>query len=210
MLYPTEEIKLLKELKVERIIGIDEVGRGAWAGPVCVAGFIYSKSHLPLEKINDSKKLSLKTREQIFPQVDPANYKLKFMSSAEIDVNGIGKSIEHLIKQIVDEYDDDKTFFIIDGQFSTDFGTHTIKRVKADQTFYSVALASIIAKVSRDKFMREIALKYPEYEFEKNVGYPAPKHLVALQNFGVLSIHRKSYKPIKEIFAARLSQNSVH
>ncbi len=196
MLLPNFEQDIISKGIYSRVVGIDEVGRGAWAGPVYVGAYIYTQHEPVLENVNDSKKLRKKVRESIYSLVQQSSFILKFMDADSIDIHGVGKSISMLISQIILELNDNKTFFIIDGQFSNDFGKNTKKAIKADRIYYSVAMSSILAKVTRDNVMKRFALEYPFYDWENNVGYPAPKHLAAIREKGITKLHRKSYKPL--------------
>lgn len=196
MLMPNFEQDIINSGIYSRVVGIDEVGRGAWAGPVYVGAYIYTTDEPVLENVNDSKKLRKKVRERIYSEVKPSSFILKSMDADSIDRQGLGKSITMLISQIIIELNDNKTFFIIDGQFANDFGKNTKKVVKADQTYYSVAMSSILAKVTRDNVMKKLSFTYPFYDWENNVGYPAPKHLAAIKEKGITKLHRKSYKPL--------------
>jgi ribonuclease HII len=199
----SEKEHLLLDQGYEYIIGIDEVGRGAWAGPAAVGGFAYKIGDEVIEGVNDSKQVSIKLRESLYPQLKMFKHLIKFGELELIDSIGIGKTIETLVVQIVEEFNnefDGKVFFIVDGQFSFNFGTNSIKENKADENYYSVAAASILAKVERDRLMRQFHIQYPEYGFETNVGYPSSLHRKVLNELGPTLIHRKSFRPIKSYF----------
>jgi len=192
------EGKLLSSTKYSQIVGIDEAGRGAWAGPVSVGYYIYTKDTIINPIITDSKLLSHKKRQDILAKYNTASYNVLFGSPTLIDKLGIGKTIEKLILDIVKMFDNN-TFFLIDGQFSKNLGPNTLQINKGDVKHYSIAAASIGAKELRDEIMVDYGKKYPNYGFENHVGYGTKAHQEALQKYGVLDIHRKSYKPIAKL-----------
>lgn len=179
------------------IVGIDEAGRGCWAGPVSVGGFVYKKEDMVVPNVNDSKLISAAKRSQIFEELRHSEHLVLFGSVDQIDSMGIGKVIEELIKNIVLHYADLNAFFIIDGQFSTSFGTNTVKMNKADSLFYPVAAASILAKVERDNYMSQLEKDFPQFQFGKHKGYGTQLHNSLIQSYGVCEHHRKSYAPIR-------------
>lgn len=187
----------------EAVIGIDEAGRGPLAGPLVVAGVIFPSGY-ENDDIYDSKGLSEKRREQLFEIIkeDALEYEILIISSEEIDKvnilnatkNGmfeIGKALNGniVLTDAVDIKIDNKIVIPI---------------VKGDQKSISIAAASILAKVTRDNIMKKYHLKYPEYGFDKNKGYPTKKHLEALEKYGVLDIHRKTYGPIIKLNQLKL------
>jgi ribonuclease HII len=202
-LKPKFEKEFLKTYS--RVVGIDEVGRGSWAGPVAVGAFIYDSNCKLVKGVNDSKLVAGNQRKELFKPLSKYEYRVNFGEVEVINKIGIGKTIENIITNIVDELNDGKTFFIIDGQFSKNFGEHTMKAIKADSTYYCVGAASILAKVIRDNFMMEIHNNYPDYDFYKNKGYPSPFHRNALREKGFCEIHRKSFAPIREMVEYQLS-----
>ncbi|MDQ6985016.1 MAG: ribonuclease HII [Candidatus Dojkabacteria bacterium] len=191
------ETRILAEGKYKRIIGIDEVGRGCWAGPVTVTAFIYSSDSGHVDNVTDSKKISLKKREEVYEKLSLNNYQTLYGDIDLIDSVGIGKSVIKLIEDLCKLLNTPDTLFLIDGRFSEDFGKNTIQVIKGDLKYYSIAAASIIAKVERDRLMNELSLKFPGYGLEAHKGYGTKKHIDALKSLGVTEIHRKSYKPIK-------------
>jgi ribonuclease HII len=201
-IFPTTELenKLLSQ-GYNRVIGVDEVGRGSWAGPVVVAGYIYHQNSKQIPNVTDSKKLTHTKRVDILSQLGQNDQILKSLANDKIDNIGIGKSIENLIESIVDEFDDGRTMFLIDGYFANKFSSHSIQIKKGDLLHYSIACASIIAKEYRDNFMHKIALRYNDYGFEKHVGYGTALHQQKLKQYGPCKIHRKSFKPIAKLFS---------
>jgi len=188
----------------DRIVGIDEVGRGSWAGPVAVSGYIFTKDEKILKGVNDSKLLTKFQRSTIFSQVPKEKYIIKFGSVSIINSIGIQKTIENLIEEIIDELYSENTFFLIDGIFKKNFVKNSQKIIRGDSQFYSIAMSSIIAKVKRDTLLKIYSKKFPQFGLEKNVGYPSFYHRENLQIFGPSEIHRTSFKPIKELLNKKL------
>lgn len=184
-----------------RIIGIDEVGRGAFAGPVYVCGFIYEITTPHLVGVKDSKKLSKKKRVEFFQKFVDSQYTIKIGSVDTINKIGIGKTIEGVISEIIQTYNSKKTYFLLDGYFKKFTGTnyYNLLQIKGgDNKHYSIASASIIAKVLRDNFMTKISPKYPNYHFKNNVGYGTATHIQAIKTYGITKLHRTSFRPISE------------
>lgn len=182
----------------QRIVGIDEAGRGSWAGPVAVGAYEYLRDEAVNESITDSKLINIKKRLEIFKEYDPKRFLVKYASPQEIDDLNISQAIIVKIKEIIEHYNAADTFFIIDGTFKCNFGVNSMQVIKGDLKHYSIAAASIAAKVSRDLLMCELAIKYPEYAFEKHKGYGTQIHAAAIERAGICEIHRKSYAPIKK------------
>ncbi len=197
-LLPNYEQDILKNSSYTRIIGIDEVGRGCWAGPLHVGAFVYESSSPKFKGIDDSKKLSKIKRMSLYPLLSSLKYKVTSATVEEIDKEGIGKALAGLITQLIFEFDDGQTLFLIDGQHARDFGIHSRKFIKGDATYYSIAAASILAKVERDRLMVAMHDIFPQYGFNTNVGYPTKYHRESIAKYGIIELHRKSYEPIKK------------
>jgi ribonuclease HII len=192
MLSPKLELDLLKEGYPE-IIGIDEAGRGAWAGPVAVGYFRYKAGDLSVSKVNDSKKLSPEVREELSKQLISRGG-VMMRDSKYIDENGISTAIEDSIAEIMSMFP--QSYFLIDGQFSRKFvGAYKLV-IKGDAQIYTIAAASIIAKHSRDTFLAELDKQYPDYGLASHKGYGTARHQSALAIKGPSSIHRFTYKPV--------------
>ena len=178
------------------IVGIDEVGRGCWAGPL-VAGAVIVRSGI--SGLRDSKKLSKKQREYLAQEIkQTAVFGLGWVWPDEIDELGLSESVrlamERALAEVPAAYDE----IIIDGNIN--YFPHNAKAkavIKADDSIPAVSAASIIAKVARDQYMCELDTKYDVYGFEKHVGYGTAAHIAALKAHGVSDIHRQSYKPIQ-------------
>ncbi len=177
-------------------VGIDEVGRGCWAGPLVVGAVIMSR---PIDGVKDSKLLSRTQRENLATQIlaEAKDSGLGWVSPKEVDELGLSAAttlaIQRALLQIQIDYDE----IIIDGNINylqQDPRARAV--IKADNLYPAVSAASIIAKVARDNYMREMAINYPNYAFEQHVGYGTSLHLARLKEFGVSSLHRLSFKPV--------------
>ena len=226
------DFSLEKESHYKNIymVGIDEAGRGSWAGPiVATACWIDYKNYtsLPLE-INDSKKLSSHKRKKIILSLNKnVKYSTGISTAKEIDNYGLTianfmamKRSLYSLTHFFNKKFIKKTYKInvyVDGKYTPNFSNiditsneskiiklplhNTYSIVKGDSKSKTIALASIIAKETRDSIMRNYSLKYPEYNFNNHFGYGTAKHNAALLEFGVLPIHRKSFKPMKTIYS---------
>lgn len=188
------------------VIGIDEVGRGCWAGPVVAAAVGFS-SRLPAG-LNDSKKLTAKRREVL--DIDVRNYTtyvgLGWVWPREINELGLTKSVKLAMERAYDDLPGHttETEVIIDGNINYLKDVKTSRAlVRADGSVSEVSAASIVAKVARDNYMQEIALNYPQYGFDSHVGYGTKQHIEALNQHGILPIHRLNYRPIQKIIQQR-------
>jgi len=179
------------------IAGIDEAGRGAWAGPVSAAAVIFEKDVL-IEGVDDSKKLTPNKREQLFEEIkDKALcYGIGFIEADVIDDINILEATKRAMLLAVSRLTQKPDYLFIDGNIT--LRTHYLQKpiIGGDAKSHSIAAASILAKVSRDRLMVALAKNHPGYGFEKHKGYGTKQHREALKENGVLSIHRKSYKPV--------------
>lgn len=181
------------------IVGIDEVGRGCWAGPLVAGAVILQR---PIKGLKDSKKLSKLQREKLADQIqiEALAIGLGWVWPAEIDRDGITESVrramELALKAINVPYDE----VIIDGNINYMPAEPKARAlIKADDLVPAASAASIVAKVARDKYMATTAVEqYPGYGFDKHVGYGTALHIQSLKLHGVTDIHRKSYKPIQK------------
>lgn len=180
------------------VVGIDEVGRGAWAGPVTVGAVVPAPEHL--RGIRDSKQLTRPEREKASAAVRDwaLAYGVGHASHEECDMLGMTLALRTAAMRALEQlerqgYVPDRV--ILDGNHDyLGFGKQRVTTViKGDASVLAVAAASCVAKVTRDAMMREEAEHYPPYEFESNVGYPAPVHQAALRGYGPSAIHRRSW-----------------
>ncbi len=179
---------------VNVICGVDEAGRGPLAGPVCAAAVILPK-HLQLPGLTDSKKLSDKKRRELFPLIreQALAWGVGFASEVEIDEINILQATFLARKRAMAQLSLSPELALIDGNRETDFGlpVHTV--VKGDSFSANIAAASILAKVSRDDYMLDMARQYPQYGFEIHKGYGTRAHYDALREYGPCPIHRRTF-----------------
>lgn len=177
-------------------VGIDEVGRGCWAGPL-VAGAVILRSEIP--GLNDSKKLSKKRREELDLLIrKSAVVGLGWVTPAEVDEAGLTEAVRLAMQRAVNALNCAYDEVIIDGNYN--FLSHIPNSqavIRADGSIAAVSAASIVAKVARDTYMEQLEEKYSHWQFERHVGYGTALHIAALKEFGVSDIHRLSYKPIR-------------
>ncbi len=180
----------------ESIVGIDEVGRGAWAGPLMVGAAILPKDKRVLG-VRDSKMLTEKDRERLFDRIADwcVAWSIGAASQEECDEMGMADAQRLACKRAIDGLGITPDVAVSDGKwnFVSPCVPRVEMRVKADMHCLSVAAASILAKVVRDRQMRELAESYPEWSFDTNKGYPCPVHKAALQGYGPSAIHRKTW-----------------
>ena len=176
------------------ICGVDEAGRGPLAGPVCAAAVILNPDQI-IEGVNDSKKLSEKKREELFDIIKEkaVSYNIAWASVEEIEEINILNAAMLAMKRAVEGLKIPADYALIDGNKTPDLKIPCRAIVKGDATSMSIAAASILAKVSRDRLMREYAEKYPEYSFEKHKGYGTKLHTEAIKKYGICEIHRPSF-----------------
>ncbi|BEK32568.1 TPA: ribonuclease HII [Campylobacter jejuni] len=186
-LFDTKE--LLNEFDIN-LIGIDEAGRGALAGPMMMAACKLNKK---LDGLCDSKKLSEKKREELYEIIiKNSNYLILAFSSEQIDTLGLSTCLKTGLKLIKKHFKAENNF-LYDG--NTNLGINGIKtQIKADTSILQVSAASILAKVSKDRVMNFLAKDFPCYEFEKNKAYGTKAHKELIAKFGICKLHRKSFK----------------
>ena len=188
------------------IVGVDEVGRGCWAGPLVAGAVILER---PIKYLRDSKKLSRAHRESLTVEIEREALAigLGWVDAATIDAIGLTAAVklamERAVTMIAVDYDE----IIIDGSYNflahlqNSSGPKVSTLVKADDLIPAVSAASIIAKVARDTYMYNLSLKYPGYGFERHVGYGTALHIAQLKLQGVTPEHRRSYKPIRTLLS---------
>jgi len=182
------------------LCGIDEAGRGCLAGPLVVAGVILEKK---IEGLADSKKLSEKKREELYEEIiKVSKYEIIFTSNDFIDKYGLSKALKNSIQKIKAKFY--YAQILMDG--NTNFGVEGVDfLIKADQKIAEVSGASILAKVSRDRYMKTLPEKYFKYEFEKHKGYGTKKHIELIKKYGFSDLHRISFnvKKLKNFTISR-------
>lgn len=176
------------------VCGIDEAGRGPLAGPVYAAA-VWLPEGFVLDGLNDSKKLSEKKREALFPVIleNAVSYGIGFATEQEIDEINILQATFLAMRRAFDAMQKRCDYALIDGNCMPPLPVPGETIVKGDAKSPSVAAASILAKVSRDRVMLEYAKQYPEYQFEKHKGYGTKVHVEALHTYGPSPIHRKTF-----------------
>ena len=181
-------------LNLRLICGVDEAGRGPLAGPVCAAAVILPE-HLEIPGLTDSKKLSDKKRRELFPiiQEQAVAYGIGLASEAEIDEINILQATFLAMRRALDQLSVKPEIALIDGNRETDFGLPVKTVVKGDSLSANIAAASVLAKVTRDNIMVELAETYPEYGFEIHKGDGTKAHYEALRQYGPCPIHRKTF-----------------
>lgn len=182
---------------VKFLAGIDEVGRGPLAGPVTTACCMLPLDE-PIDKINDSKKLSEMRREKLYDLItEKAAYSVASVSNEEIDELNILEATKKAMRECAGNLMPVPELILIDA-VKLDLGVKTESIIHGDALSYNIAAASIIAKVTRDRFMVEADKLYPQYGFAKNKGYGTAEHIAALKKYGPCPLHRRTF--IKNFF----------
>jgi ribonuclease HII len=182
----------LRDTGVRAIVGMDEVGRGSWAGPLTVGAAV-----VPLDrrvyKIRDSKMLTEEEREALFDRIADwcESWAVGHATPEECDRLGMSDAQRLAAQRALEGLTIEPGHVLVDGKW--DFVGGATRIVRGDRTSLSIAAASILAKVTRDRIMRELAVHHPGYNFEANKGYPCPIHKAALQAWGPSAIHRRSW-----------------
>jgi ribonuclease HII len=186
--------------KYHLVAGIDEAGRGAWAGPVVAAAVIMPQENVIVD-INDSKKLSPKKREKLFEDImySCVSYGVGMISSELIDEINILEATKKAMLMAVAQLKQTPNYLLVDGNMTIASTIPNEGIIDGDAKSYAIAAASIIAKVTRDRLMVSLSKTFPEYYFEKHKGYGTKIHQEALKQNGILTIHRKSYAPIAKL-----------
>lgn len=181
-----------------RIAGLDEVGRGALAGPIMAAAVIFPpKSFRKIDGVNDSKLLSAAKREKLFAVINKKClcYEIAGVSAKIIDKIGIGQANKLVFERAIKKLKIKPDLIIADGQIKLKkVGVPYQSIIRADRKIFSVAAASILAKVSRDGLMKKLDKKYPSYNLSQNKGYGTKKHYLALKKHGPSPCHRRSFR----------------
>lgn len=182
------------ELGFDVICGVDEAGRGPLAGPVYAAAVILPRGYI-VDGVNDSKKLSEKKRDLLFDKIvdECVCYSVGMASVEEIDKINILQATFLAMRRAVDGLSVKPDIALIDGNKKPGLDIEQWDIVKGDATSANIAAASIIAKVSRDRYMLKLAEKYPQYQFEKHKGYGTKLHYEMLDKYGISEVHRKTF-----------------
>ena len=179
------------------IAGVDEVGRGCLAGPVVAAAVILPQTHT-ITGLNDSKLLTPEKREQLYKEIygQAVAIGIGLVSPDIIDEINILQATKLAMKKGVDALHSGADYLLIDGNLSAIGLIPQLSIPKGDRLCQSISAASIIAKVFRDHLMIDYHRLYPHYDFSSNKGYPTPKHLTAIEKYGITQIHRKSFRGV--------------
>jgi ribonuclease HII len=192
-------------LGYHKIAGVDEVGRGPLAGPV-VASAVILDSNSVLFGLDDSKKLKESKREELYERIIEKSVAIGvgIVSAADIDRLNIYEASKVAMMKAIDDLPIQADYLLIDAmKLEIDLPQESI--IKGDARSNSIAAASIIAKVTRDRYMKELDTRYPQYSFKTNVGYGTSQHLEAMDKYGITLEHRKSFAPVAELDAKQLT-----
>ena len=176
------------------VVGVDEVGRGAWAGPLAVGAAVLPKRGR-VNGVRDSKMLSEREREALFDRIGSwcEAWSIGFVSHEECDTIGMSAAQKLAAKRAINGLGVVPDHVLIDGNWDFVGTGNVTKLIKGDARCLSISAASVLAKVSRDRLMRAESVHYPAYNFDENKGYPCPRHKMALHAFGPSAIHRRSW-----------------
>lgn len=180
--------------QIKKIAGVDEAGRGPLAGPVVAAAVIFDENTF-IEGVNDSKKIIEIKREQLFEEIIEKSicYGIGIVDQLEIDEINILQATLKAMKLASDQLTINPGLILIDGNKSFISNTQTKTIVKGDSKSFSIAAASILAKVTRDRIMKKLSIRHPEFLWEKNKGYGTKQHIEAIKKNGYTKFHRKSF-----------------
>ena len=178
----------------DTVVGVDEVGRGSWAGPLSIGAVVVPKGKR-VYKIRDSKMLTEDEREAMYDRIASWSYAWAVGHATQRECDELGMSAAQRLaaRRALDALGCPVDHVLVDGNWDFIGGGNVTRIVKGDATSLSIAAASILAKVTRDRMMRRLAPQFPGYDFERNKGYPCPRHKAALQAWGPTSIHRRSW-----------------
>lgn len=187
--------------KIKVIVGVDEAGRGPLCGPVVAAACILPRTYIN-EKINDSKKLSEKKREQLYDEIinNAFSYGVGIVDSKRIDEINIYEATKEAMHLAISQLKIDYDLILTDAMKLKDEKVDVIDIIKGDAKCQCIAAASIIAKVTRDRLLLNMDEKYPEYGFKSHKGYGTKKHIEAIKEHGIIDgFYRETYEPIKSL-----------
>jgi ribonuclease HII len=183
------------------VAGVDEAGRGPWAGPVVAAAVILPMNGLDLNllhRLDDSKKLKKSVRENLLAMLEPiADIGIGVASPTEIDAINILQATMLAMQRAVDGLSETPVSVLVDGNRAPSIAAEVTTIVKGDSLSLSIAAASLVAKVTRDRMMTVLAEQYPGYSWERNAGYGTKEHKEALDRLGITPAHRRSFAPIR-------------
>jgi len=195
---PTFELEAAElQLGGGTIAGVDEAGRGPWAGPVVAAAVVLNPDRIPAN-LDDSKALDEDARAFLYNRIMKcAQVGVGIADVARIDRENILNATLWAMKEAVAQIEKAPRLVLVDGNRAPRLAMETRTIVKGDAKCVSIAAASIVAKVTRDRMMMALAREYPGYGFERHKGYGTPEHMAALDKLGVCALHRRSFKPVQ-------------
>ena len=192
---------------VSAIVGIDEAGRGPLAGPVVAAAVVFPRDYHN-ENINDSKQLTEKKRDALFEEIKAhaLGYGIAFATPKEIDEKNIYEATKIAMKRALAQIQIPYQLILTDAMPFRDLPVTVIPIIKGDAKAQNIAAASILAKVTRDRYMVELQEKYPQFSFGVHKGYGTKLHMEELEKYGPIeNVHRKSFKPVAKFFQEQLT-----
>ncbi len=191
-----------------RVVGIDEAGIGPWAGPVVAAAVCLDPLHLPIG-VRDSKTLTAARREDCFAAIlRLAHVGVGVADVARIDRDNVLRASQWAMAQAVAKLDFVPDLALVDGKHAPKLSCSVAAMVDGDALILSIAAASIVAKVTRDRIMVELSALHPGYGFDKHKGYGTAEHRAAIARLGVIAAHRRSFRPIQEAIAAAMAETT--
>ena len=181
------------------IVGTDEAGRGPMAGPLVVAAVILPQD-LKIEGLNDSKKLTAKMREKLYDEIikGAVEYQVQFIDNEDVDNLNVYQASKIGMIRCIQAFNSPVDYILSDA-INLDIGINCMSIIKGDSLSASIAAASILAKVSRDRYMIAASKEYPEYGFEKHKGYVTKYHLEKLKEYGPCKLHRRCFEPVRKV-----------
>ena len=187
------------------IAGVDEAGRGPLAGPVVVAAVVLD-SEIPIDGLDDSKKLSRKRREELYPRIIEcsAAFAVVEVGPEEIDRVNILQATMLGMQRAVNQLQPMPTLALVDGNRAPQLDCTVRTIIQGDSLEPAISAASILAKVTRDQMMRQLHLRFPQYHFDRHKGYPTAEHLDLLAKYGPCAVHRRSFAPVRKLLQAGL------
>ena len=196
---------LLWDLGYGRVAGVDEVGLGPWAGPVVAAAVVFPMRTRVIPGIDDSKKLTPARREALAAEIRAAaaGVSLGIVEVSELDALGVHDAGLEAMRRAVERLGPGPDYLLVDARRVPAVGMGQTSFVRGDAFIYSVAAASIVAKVYRDRLMAEMDGRFPGYGFGQHMGYGTAAHLEALERLGPCEIHRRSFAPVQRVMASR-------
>ena len=192
--------------RVKLIVGVDEAGRGPLAGPVCAAACVFPPDFI-CEEINDSKQLTAKKRETLFEYIkaNALSYGIAFATPEEIDTLNIYMATQKAMKEAIAMINVDYQLILTDAMPLKGLGVDVVPIIKGDAKALNIAGASILAKVTRDHYMEQLEVEYPQFKFSLHKGYGTKLHLEELEKYGPIEgVHRKSFAPVKRFYSEQL------